>query len=197
MSNQRAPLALRQTEYPPCDTDIRVICVEITDILGVEKVNKRNEPYVVDEVVFSFQLDATMKDGKTRFVLDKKFTRVVSSGNELGKWFQMWSGSSALLTDEQLQIWIDAFAGDALIGCNGLGKPVMQTTVGGFPWCNMKEIRPLPKGMEKITATPDYVPYAERQRRKEEARNNRASGLPPASSAPPTLSGKEEFSGQF
>ena len=200
MSNQRAPLTLRQTEYPPCNTDVRVVCVEITDIIGVEKVNKRNEPYVVDEVVFSYQLDALMKDGKSRFVLDKKFTRVVSSGNELGKWFQSWSGSPSLLTDEQLQIWIDAFADNSLIGCNGLGKPTMQTTVGGFPWCNLREIRPLPKGMEKITGTSDYVPYTERQRRKEEARNQRSGGLPPASSAPPTpptLSGKEEFTGQF
>ena len=130
----------------------RAVCMDVVDLGMVEnkKFNKMQH-----KIALVFHTEAKMKDGRP-FEIWERFTATLTSNGYLRPFLESWRGKAFNPAE------LDGFDIEKLIGANAYIQ-VIHNRVGDKVYANIKSVMMLPKGLDKVPATPGY------ERRKDRA----------------------------
>lgn len=176
-----------QIEYPPVG-ESRAVCVERTFDWLPDFETKELKP----NIILSFEIEATREDGK-RFIIENRYSAMVNPDSKkakLNKHLKGWSGSAQPLSKDQFQEWLDFINGESdfandvidpnppIVGANCI-LVLAFNEAGTFVNCdNILPPKVDAEGnvVNKLTASDDYKPYAERKAEREERKANKENG---------------------
>lgn len=143
----------------------RAVCVDFVD-LGLVVETYDEQPRQTHKCRVVYEIDEVNGETGKRFTIGRRFTVSLNEKANLRKFLEQWRGKP--FTADELK----GFDTENLIGVNALIQ-IAHVTKGDKTYDNITSIMGLPRGMQKIAASSDYI------RVKDRAPTN-GNGGPPA-----------------
>ena len=153
-------MIVKSTTYKmPSAGSVQAVLAEIVD-LGILETNFKGVSHRQRKCLLTFEVDE-LNDRGERMIVSRRFTASLNENASLRKFLEGWRGRLSPGEVKQFDL-------SGLIGENAI-LSVSHTTGGdGRTYANIESASKLMPKMEPIPVSGDYVPYAERQRRRQE-----------------------------
>lgn len=161
-----------QSYQIPSEGSIQGVLAEVVD-LGLLQVEWAGEKKIQHKCQLIFEITEEKEASETheRLTVSRRFTASLDERGNLRKFLEGWRGR-AFTPDEA-----KSFELDTLVGINAI-LSLSHNTKGDKTYCNIASAARLLTGMEKITLSASYEPFAIREQRIKAAQS-RAVGAPP------------------
>lgn len=153
-------------ELPPAGI-FNIVCCEMCEGM-VKGKDRQGAPETALKLIFSFEIDAPMKDGR-RFIITRGAEFYVESGltakNAMGKFLNSWGGGKEPFTEEQLIRIAEAVNMKKYVGANATAAIIHKTSqASGYTYAVIDKIYPsqLPESA-RLKPSPQYTPWEKRQ----------------------------------
>lgn len=175
------PIVVKETggTFTPAPAGVHQgVCVDVVD-LGVVEMTWQGKTKSAHKVRVIWEIDEELEQGK-RFTVSKQYTASLNEKSNLRKDLQSWRGRP--FTEKELA----GFDLENLLGANAMLN-VIQTQREGKTWANVQAIMPLPKNMQKIVGSLEYIRVKDRMPASGDARESEddPSGYDPSDSEVP------------
>ena len=140
----------------PTPGSIQGVLAEVVD-LGIVTTEWKGEKRQVHRCMLTFEINETIeRDGHDqRMIVSRTFTASLNEKAALRHFLEGWRGKT--FSDEELA----GFDLEKLVGINAI-LSLVHNTSDNKTYCNIDSAAALLKGMEKLSLSDDYLPYAER-----------------------------------
>lgn len=147
----------------PSPGSIQGVLAEVVD-LGDVTTEWQGKKRVSHKCLLTFEIDEMVEreNGEQRMIVSHRFTASLNEKAALRKFLEGWRGRT--FTDDELA----GFDLDSIVGVNAI-LSLVHNTDGGKTYCNIDSAAALLKGMDKMTVSKDYLPFADRMAKRNAA----------------------------
>lgn len=154
----------------PSPGSIQGVLAEVVD-LGDVTTEYQGNKRVRQMCQLTFEINEMVErdDHEQRMIVSRRFTASLHEQASLRAFLEGWRGKT--FTDEELT----GFDLDNIVGTNAI-LSLVHSTSKGKTYCNIDSAAALLRGMDKMTVSADYLPYAERMAKRNAAAASGGNG---------------------
>lgn len=147
----------------PSPGSVQGVLAEVVD-LGMVTTEWQGKKREREMCLLAFEIDEMIdREGvEQRMIVHRRFTASLNEKAALRAFLEGWRGRT--FTDEELA----GFDLDSIVGVNAI-LSLVHNSNDGKTYCNIDSAAALLRGMEKLTVSKDYLPYAERMAKRNAA----------------------------
>lgn len=147
----------------PSPGSVQGVLAEVID-LGIVTTTWNGKKTDKHKCMLTFEIDETVEreGNEQRMIVSRSFTASLNEKAALRAFLEGWRGKT--FTDEELA----GFDLDKIVSTNAI-LSLVHNTSDGKTYCNIDSAAALLRGMERMSVSDDYLPYAERMAKRNAA----------------------------